>query len=267
MSATSLNGRVVLVTGGSRGLGREMALALSGAGAHVAITGSAPSLALDRTHADLGGRAIALVANVTDAVAAQSAVDRTVAAFGRLDVLINNAGLGLRVISETFNTHPTRFWEAPVDAWRAIVDTNVNGPFVMARAAVPQMLRQKSGKIINISTSDQTMIRPGYAPYGPSKAFLEAASRVWAADLADAGVDVNVLLPGGATDTELLPPAADKKGADGNLLSADIMREPVVWLASQHADGITGARYIARLWQADCPEAARDDLGETPRLM
>jgi len=267
MTAISLGGRVVLVTGGSRGLGREMALALAAAGAKVAITGSAPTDALARTCADLGGDALAIAADVTDAAAARNAVDRTIAAFGRLDVLINNAGLGMRAISETFNTVPTKFWEAPTNAWRAIVDTNVNGPFVMARAVVPQMLAQKFGKIINISTSDQTMVRRGYAPYGPSKAFLEAASRVWAADLAGTGVDVNVLLPGGAADTDLLPPAANKKGADGNLLPANVMNDAVVWLASAQADGISGARYIARLWQADQPEAARDDTSGKPRLM
>jgi NAD(P)-dependent dehydrogenase (short-subunit alcohol dehydrogenase family) len=267
LTAISLDGRVVLVTGGSRGLGREMALALARAGAKVAVTGSGPSDALARTCADLGGDALAIAADVTDAAAAEDAVDRTVAAFGRLDVLVNNAGLGLRVISETFNTQPTKFWEAPTDAWRAIVDTNVNGPFLMARAAVPQMLKQRYGKIINISTSDQTMVRRGYAPYGPSKAFLEAASRVWAADLAGLGVDVNVLLPGGAANTDLLPPAQNKKGADGNLLSADVMNQAMIWLASKQSDGITGARYIARLWQADRPDAARDDAGGKPRLM
>lgn len=267
MNPISLNGRVVLVTGGSRGLGREMALALAGAGARLVITGSVQSDALHQTRDDIGGDTLALVADVTDPEASRTAVERTIAAFGRLDVLINNAGLGLRVISETFNTRPTKFWDAAPDAWQAIVNTNVNGPFLMTRAAVPHMLAQKFGKIINISTSDQTMVRAGYAPYGPSKAFLEAASRVWAADLANTGVDVNVLLPGGATDTDLLPPSPDKKGADGNLLSPAVMRAPAVWLASQKSDGITGGRYIARLWQPDRPEAARDDTGEVPHLM
>ncbi|MFY9210924.1 MAG: SDR family oxidoreductase [Aestuariivita sp.] len=267
MTHPSLKGRVILVTGGSRGLGREMALALAEAGAKLAITGSQPSAALDQTRDAIGENAIALVADVTNADAAAQAVAQTVAAFGRLDVLINNAGLGMRVISETFNTVATRFWEAEPDAWRRIVETNVNGPFLMAQAAVPQMLAQGFGKIINISTSDQTMIRRGYAPYGPTKAFLEAASRVWAEDLKGTGVDVNVLLPGGATDTDLLPPAPDKKGADGNLLSPDIMRAPALWLSSDVSNGITGARYIARLWQDAQPDAARDDQGEKPRIM
>lgn len=267
MAHPSLTDRVVLITGGSRGLGREMALALHEAGARVAITGSAPSDALDQTCADLGQTGLALVADVTDAAACAKAVSDTVAAFGRIDVLINNAGLGMRAISETFNTVPTKFWEADAAAWSRIVDTNINGPFLMAQAAVPQMVQQGFGKIINISTSDITMIRTGYAPYGPTKAFLEAASRVWAADLAGTGVDVNVLLPGGATDTDLLPPSPNKKGADGNLLSPDIMRAPALWLCSDASNGITGARYIARLWEDGNPDAARDDSGNKPRIM
>lgn len=267
MSDASLTGRVVLITGGSRGLGKEMALALAEADAKVAITGATMSEALENTRHALGSDAIALPADVTDSNAAAQAVADTLAAFGRLDVLINNAGLGMRLISETFNTEPTKFWQAPPEAWGRIVDANVNGPFHMARAVVPQMLSQGFGKIINVSTSDQTMVRRGYAPYGPTKALLEAASRVWAADLTGSGVDVNVLLPGGATDTDLLPPGPDKKGADGNLLSPTIMRAPALWLASDASNGITGARYIARLWDDADPAAARSDQGDKPRIM
>ena len=267
MAHPSLKDRVVLITGGSRGLGREMALALAEAGAHVAITGSTASDALSKTRDDLGPSARALVADVTDPAAGQKAAENTLQAFGRIDVLINNAGLGMRAISETFNTTPTKFWEADPAAWSRIVDTNVNGPFLMTRAVIPAMLQQGFGKILNISTSDITMIRTGYAPYGPTKSFLEAASRVWAADLAGTGVDVNVLLPGGATDTDLLPPSPNKKGADGNLLDPRIMRAPALWLCSDASNGITGARYIARLWQDTHPDAARDDTGDNPRIM
>ena len=267
MADPSLKGRVVLITGGSRGLGREMALALDQAGARVAITGSAPSPALEGTRAELGPDALALIADVTDADACTLAAADTITAFGRIDVLINNAGLGMRAISETFNTTPTKFWQADATAWHRIVETNVNGPFLMARAVIPQMLSQRFGKVINISTSDITMVRKGYSPYGPTKAFLEATSRVWAADLAGTGVDVNVLLPGGATDTDLLPPSPNKKGADGNLLNPQIMRAPALWLCSDASNGISGARYIARRWQDENPEAARDDSGAAPRIL
>lgn len=267
MNTASLRGRVVLITGGSRGLGREMALALAEAGAKLAITGAAVSEALETTKKALGADAIALPADVTDIQAADEAVATTVERFGRLDVLINNAGIGMRLISETFNTRPTKFWQATPGAWGRIVDVNINGPFLMARAAVPQMLAQGFGKIINISTSAQTMVRQGYAPYGPTKAFLEAASRVWAADLSGTGIDVNVLLPGGAADTDFLPSSPHKKGADGNLLSPTVMCAPALWLASDASNGITGARYIARLWQDANPNAARDDTSDKPRIM
>lgn len=267
MSHPSLEGRVVLVTGGSRGLGRQMAMCLAQAGAKLVITGARMSAALQETRTELGTDAIAIPADVTDAAAAANAVATTIKAFGRIDVLINNAGVGMRLISETFNTQPTKFWDADPEAWRKIVDANINGPFLMAQAAVPQMRAQAFGKIINISTSDQTMVRTGYAPYGPTKAFLEAASRVWATDLAGTGVDVNVLLPGGATDTDLLPPSPDKKGADGNLLSPQIMRAPILWLASDASNGVTGGRYIARLWREGDPQAARTDTGHKPQIM
>lgn len=271
MSDRSLKGRSVLVTGGSRGLGREMALALAEAGCNVAITGSKSSDALEETLKTLSAQtnALAIVASASDARASADAVAQTVAAFGRIDVLINNAGVGMRLISETFNTTPTKFWEADPDAWSQIVGANINGPFLTARAAIPHMISQGFGKIINISTSDITMIRNGYSPYGPTKAFLEAASRAWAVELTGSGVDINVLLPGGATDTDLLPPSPDKKGADGNLLSPEIMRAPIKWLASDAANGVTGGRFIARLWPDDgtAPGAARVDTGEKPQIM
>ncbi|MEM0908418.1 MAG: SDR family oxidoreductase [Pseudomonadota bacterium] len=269
-SVNSLKGRVILITGGSRGLGREMALALAEAGAKLCITGASDSAALDQTAGDLGARTgpdnvVSIAADVADPGACNSAVAACVDRFGRVDVLINNAGLGMRVISEAFTTQPSKFWQADTDAWRRLVDTNTNGPFQMAKAVVPLMLEAGFGKIINVSTSDQTMVRKGYAPYGPSKAFLEAASRIWAADLQGTGITVNVLLPGGATDTDMLPPGPGRKGADGNLLDPVIMRQPILFLASDASNGMTGGRYIARLW--DGPDAARDTSIEKPKIM
>ncbi len=267
----SLAGRVVLITGASRGLGREMALALAKTGAKLALMASQPSQALD-TLAENIDAAMVLTADVGRAGQAAAAVAEAEAHFGRIDVLVNNAGLGMRRVSDTFNTTPTKFWETPPAAWSEIISTNLNGPFHMARAAVPGMLERGFGKIINISTSAQTMVRRGYAPYGPSKTALEACSRIWAQDLDGTGVDVNVYLPGGAADTDLLPPGPNKKGADGNLLPADIMRRGIGWLCSDASNGVTGARFVARLWDETLPDdeaatAARDDLHETPRIL
>ncbi|HWK68962.1 MAG TPA: SDR family oxidoreductase [Rhizobiaceae bacterium] len=255
----SLDGRVAIVTGASRGLGREMALELAAAGMCVGLFGAGESAALEEVreeaHRLSRGRAIAIAADVADYAACEAAVARAIAVFGRVDVLINNAGLGMRLISERFNTEPTKFWEASPQSWRRIVETNVIGAFNMARAVVPGMVARGFGKVINISTSDQTMVRRGYSPYGPSKAALEAASRVWAQDLNGTGVDVNVYLPGGAADTDLLPPGEGKKGADGNLLPASIMRRGILWLCADESNGTTGARFIARLWDEALPVA------------
>lgn len=279
MTATtdpSLLDRIVIVTGGGRGLGREMSLALAEAGARVVVTGT-DRAALDRTVADgealsAAGRIMAAVADVRVFADCARVVAATQAAFGRPAVLINNAGRGMRLISETFTHEPTRFWETDPTAWAEIIDVNVNGAFNMARATVPLMVEAGFGKVVNISTSPPTMVRRGYAPYGPSKAALEAASRIWAQDLAGTGVDVNVYLPGGASDTDLLPDRPDKRGADGNLLPPAIMRPGIVWLASDLSNGQTGGRYVARLWDASLPpaeaaQAARDAGIAVPIIM
>lgn len=266
----SLQDRVVLVTGASRGLGREMAEALADAGARLILMGSHTSPALDAVLPHLPpDRLLRLAADVADADAVATTLAEAKAAFGRIDVLVNNAGLGMRRVSETFNSTPTKFWETAPQDWGAIVAANVNGAFHMARAVAPGMIARGFGKIINISTSAQTMVRRGYAPYGPSKAALEAASRVWAQDLQGTEVDVNVYLPGGAADTDLLPPGPGKKGADGGLLPASVMRNGIGWLCSDMSNGVTGGRFIARHWgDGFAPAgAARDESGAPPRIM
>ncbi|MEM6461218.1 MAG: SDR family oxidoreductase [Pseudomonadota bacterium] len=274
----SLAGRAIIVTGGSRGLGREMAIALAQAGANLMLTGAsestalAESVAIVRSHLRDGAEAHAMVTDVRDPAACARTVAETVDRFGKLDVLVNNAGLGMRAVSETFNTEPTRFWETSPEAWNAIVDTNINGAFYAARVAAAAMVERGYGKIVNVSTSAKTMVRRGYSPYGPTKAALEAASRIWAHDLAGTGVDVNVYLPGGASDTDLLPPGMKRTGADGSLLPASIMRRGIVWLCSARSDGVTGARFTARLWDEALPpdeaaQASRSPAAGEPAIM
>ena len=265
-----LSDRVILITGGARGLGREMALAAAAEGARICITGSVASETFDQTADDVcalvgADNLLACVSDVTDKGDVEDVVAQCVGRFGRIDVLVNNAGRGMRLVSERFNVEPTKFWLADVDAWNQIIDTNINGPFLMASAVIPGMIETGFGKIINVSTSAQTMVRQGYSPYGPSKAFLEAASRARAVELAGTGIDVNVLLPGGAADTDLLPPSPDKKGADGNLLPADIMSKAFVWLASDASNGVSGGRFIARYWGDD--DAFRNDTGQMPGIL
>ncbi len=273
----SLEDRVCIVTGGGRGLGLEMALALVGEGSRVVVTSAREAAELADVSARAQeiagpGRLIARQADVRDYGDCEAVVAAAIEQFGRVDCLVNNAGRGMLLISERFNKEPALFWHADPDAWREIIDTNVNGAFNMARAAVPHMVDQGFGRVVNISTSDITMIRTGYSPYGPSKAALEAMSRVWAADLAGTGVTVNVFLPGGASDTKLLPDGPDKKGSDGNLLPPSLMRAPILWLCADDSNGHTGERYIARLWDdnlapVEAAAQARDRHHEKPGIM
>lgn len=262
----SLVGRVVVVTGGGRGLGRELALALVRAGALVAVSG--------RTAAELEavaaegerlrrGSLVAVRADVRDPADCERVVARAIEAFGSLQAIVNNAAIGLRSLSETFNTRPLRFFEAPRERWCDMVEANVLGPFLMAHAAAPVMVRAGFGRIVNVSTSPATMVRRGYSPYGPSKAALEALTRVWAQDLEGTGVTANAVLPGGATDTSMIPGSgAARRGADGQLLQANVMNNAALWLLSDASNGVTGRRIVGRLWDEQLPsaEAARNAM-------
>ena len=184
---------------------------------------------------------------MTNEADCQRVVADTLQAFGGLHVLVNNAGRGMRFVSERFFETPTKFWETDPRVWRLIIDTNVNGPFLMARAAVPRMLAQRWGRIINISMNHQTMRRAGFSPYGPSKAALESETVIWAQDLAGTGVTVNALLPGGASATGMVPEDLAPEVRQG-LLNPAIMVPPLLWLVSPAADSVTGMRLVATRW-------------------
>jgi len=166
-------------------------------------------------------------------------------------VLVNNAGVGMLLVSDTFNRTPTKFWDVKPETWAQIIETNVNGGFQMAREAVPHMLEKGWGRVVNVTTSIHTMQRAGFSPYGPSKAAMEATTSCWSEDLDGTGVTCNILIPGGAADTNLLPgnPGDEgRSGADGMLVDPVVMQAPIVWLASKASDGWNGKRFIGRLW-------------------
>ncbi|MDR3421187.1 MAG: SDR family NAD(P)-dependent oxidoreductase [Xanthobacteraceae bacterium] len=255
-----LAGRVVIVTGGGRGLGRAMTLGLVQAGAAVLATagreqGEVERVAAEAATAGAPDRVLPILADVTREEDCRRIVATALDRFGRLDLLVNNAGRGMKYVSEKFMTEPTRFWETAPDAWRLVIDTNVVGPFLMARAAVPPMLDAGWGRIVNISMNAETMRRRGFSPYGPSKAALESATIIWAQDLAGSGVTVNTLLPGGATLTGMIP-ASFPDRLRATLLDPAIMVPPLLWLASAKSDGVTGRRFVAVNWREDSPEAA-----------
>jgi NAD(P)-dependent dehydrogenase (short-subunit alcohol dehydrogenase family) len=261
MTTTDLNGTTCIVTGGGRGLGRSMVHALAGAGANVT---AAMHIAddIEAETKDLAGNVKAMVSDIRDPDACAKIVADTVAEFGGVDVLVNNAGVGMLLVSDTFNRTPTKFWDVKPETWAQIIETNVNGGFQMAREAVPHMLEKGWGRVVNVTTSIHTMQRAGFSPYGPSKAAMEATTSCWSEDLDGTGVTCNILIPGGAADTNLLPgnPGDEgRSGADGMLVDPMVMQAPIVWLASRASDGWNGKRFIGRLWDnsASADDAAK----------
>jgi gluconate 5-dehydrogenase len=220
-----------------------MAEALTGAGARVAATSRERSRA-QAVAVELGPGAVGLELDVRDETSVQACVDQACNQLGGVDLLVNNAGIGMRTVNPRFLSESQPFWEVTPLGFRDVVETKLTGSFLVARAIVSRMLAAGSGRIVNISMSEQTMFRPGFVPYGPAGAAVEALSRIMVADLASTPVSVNVLLPGGATATGMIPddvPAETRSG----LLDPAIMGPPIIWLASDQAHGVHGQRIVA----------------------
>ena len=242
----------VLITGGTDGLGRAMAAALVAGGAQVALTGRDPAraeaVAATLAH-DHGGRAVGVGADVRDVASVTAGVDRAIGELGAIDVLVNNAGIGMRTVNPRFFEAPTPFWHVDPDRFTDLIATNVTGYFLMARAVVPAMVARGAGKVVNVSINEATMRRRGFTPYGPSRAATDALSHVMAADLDGTGVTVNMLLPGGATATGMIPDGLPDEHR-GALLDPAVMGPPICWLASSSSDGVTDARIVATEFSA-----------------
>ena len=195
----------VLVTGGTSGLGLAMAHALVRGGRQGG--GDQPSSANGRRQPRRSWAAgrVGVELDVRDAGSVSAAVDRAYGSLGGLDLLVNNAGIGMRTVNPRFMTEPQPFWEVPPAGFRDVLETKATGTFLVAREVVPRMLSAGAGRVVTISMSEQTMTRRGFVPYGPSGAAVEALARVMAADLADTPVTANILLPGGATATGMVP--------------------------------------------------------------
>jgi NAD(P)-dependent dehydrogenase (short-subunit alcohol dehydrogenase family) len=221
-----------------------MAAALVHAGARVALTGRDPGRA-EAVAGELGPGAVGVGLDVRDATSVSAGVDRAYGLLGGLDLLVNNAGIGMRTVNPDFLTDPQPFWQVAPAGFRDVLETKVTGSFLVARAVVPRMVANGSGRVVTISMNEETMVRRGFVPYGPSGAAVEALARVMAADLADTPVTANILLPGGATDTGMIPDAMTDEARD-RLLDPAIMGPPIVWLASPEAAGVHDARIVAR---------------------
>ena len=268
-----LDGTVALVTGGARGLGFAMAASLATAGARVMLV-DRDAAALAHAEAEIAGsvgadRTASQVCDINLAGDCEQAVAAAIARFGGLGVLVNNAGRGPTIVEQSPRTRSMAFWEADPERWAEVIATNVIGTFHMSRAAAPAMIAAEWGRIVNITTSLVTMKRKAGSPYGVSKVAIEAETLIWADDLAGTGVTVNSLIPGGAADTDFVSAKtrAAAKAGTAELLSPQVMAAPVCWLASRESDGVTGARFVGKLWDEKLPSAvAAQNAREAPVL-
>ncbi|MBM3222480.1 MAG: SDR family NAD(P)-dependent oxidoreductase [Candidatus Tectomicrobia bacterium] len=260
MAERVLQGKVAIITGAGSpiGLGHAMTIGLVRAGARVALLDVNASW-LEQTTAEMraiGGNdcALPIVANITDPASVEQAVQQTIATLGGLHILVNNAGINQRsagFVSEG----ESNFWQLSPEAWSRVIAVNLSGAFFMARAVVGHMIAQGWGRIIGVTTSMDTMWRKGGTPYGPSKAGHEALVAAMAQELEGTGVTANVLVPGGATYTNMTASntAYDKE----KLIQPEVMQAPVVWLASEASEALTGRRIIAYFWDENLPLAER----------
>src|SRR6266536_1009216 len=245
-----LAGRTALVTGASQGLGRAVALvfALQGADLLLVARRAGP---LEQVRAEveaLGARALAVTADVGDPVEVERVAATALDAFERIDVLVNNASeLGPTPLPYLVDTDP--------DALRRVLDVNLLGPFLLARALLGPMLASGDGSVINVSSDAGVVGYPGWGAYGVSKAALDQMTRIWASELEGTGVLVNAVDPG---DMATAMHAAALPDDDPAELARPEDRTGVfVYLASPESAGVTGQRFEAAAFAAPGPEPAR----------
>jgi NAD(P)-dependent dehydrogenase (short-subunit alcohol dehydrogenase family) len=251
MTNVDLTGKVAIVTGAAGGFGRAIAKAFIDHGARVGLCDIDAAAVTEMATTYGGERALALPVDIADPDACAAAVQKTAEHFAGLHVLINNAGLGMGAVRADHFTRCVQIEDIDIAVWRNFMGVNASGGFYLAKAAVPIFRRQQWGRIINVTTSFFTMLRAGWSPYGPAKAALEAWSASLAAELKGSGITVNVVVPGGPADTPMVPREAGFERS--TLVAPDRMAPPMLWLCSDEAREVTGARYIAAEWRPESP--------------
>ncbi|QFU81656.1 SDR family NAD(P)-dependent oxidoreductase [Natronorubrum aibiense] len=238
---TTLEDDVIVVTGASRGLGRAMAERFAEEGARVVLT-ARNGEQLDAVAAELPGESLVVPADVRDSDDVERVIDRTIEAFGRLDTLVNNAGVSL-----LHKADHDELSDITEDEWDRVLEVNLKGVFLFTRAAVPHLYEQGHGTIINISSGLGRRAIPGAAAYVSSKWGLEGLTRATALESESYGVTVNGLDPGGRVNTDIWAhlPAAERE----EILQPDVMNDAAVLLAAQGPDGVTGESMTAQEWE------------------
>lgn len=242
--------KTVLVTGAGSGLGKVMATALLAQGHRVILSSTnAVTLAkaIDESCAQRG-QAVAIVSDLANDGACESLIEQARNAFGHIDVLVNNAGLGSDSIRDDYLHNPFRFWEVDPAIFERFFQVNSTAPYRLASLLAPAMIKNGWGRIVNVTTSLDTMLK--VPVYGGSKAAIEAHTAVMANDLEGTGVTANVLVPGGAAVSRM---TATLGLPTEQLIPAEVMSPPVAWLCSHASDGFSARRIIARQWDPALP--------------
>ena len=234
----NLEGRVAIVTGSAQGIGRAIALNLAQGGASVALTDMRASQ-LDEVVKEIeeqGGKAIRFCVDVTDLEAVQKMMDQTLEAWGKVDILVNNAGI----------TRDSLVLRMKIEDWQAVLKTNLDGAFYCIRAALPSMVRQRYGRILNIASVVAQAGNVGQANYISSKAGIIGLTKAVAAEVARRNITVNAVAPGfiATSMTENLPPEAKEKMLSlipmGRMGTDSEIAAGVRFLVSEEACYITG---------------------------
>jgi NAD(P)-dependent dehydrogenase (short-subunit alcohol dehydrogenase family) len=258
--------RAAIVTGAAGGIGRALVKGLLGAGIRVAaVDRTRDGLAAVTAAAREQGREANLLTIEADLGrdgAVSDIVQQARGRFGAIDILVNNAGIGQATLRPGNWQQPLRFWDITADQWRQFVAVHTTAPLLLAQALVPGMTERKWGRIVNVTTSLGTMIRSGSPTYGPSKAALEAFSAIMSKDLDGSGITVNVLVPGGVTNTPMVPLEAGFDRQD--MIQPEVMAPPLVWLVSDAAGGVTGRRFLAVHWDPALPPVQAAEKAGAP---
>lgn len=255
--------RTAIVTGAAGGIGRKLVRGLLGAGVRVAaVDRDREVLAACASKWGDGDALMTLAADLAQDDAAEEIVGAARDRFGAIDILVNNAGIGPAAIRPDSWQNPLKFWEITSPQWHRFVAVHTTAPLALARALAPEMMRRGWGRIVNVTTSLGTMLNAGMPTYGPSKAALEAMSAIWAKDLAGSGVTVNVLVPGGVTNTPMI---SDTAGfARDRMIQPEVMVPPLLWLVSDATGAVTGRRFLAVHWDPALPPAEAAEKAGAP---
>ncbi|PTM40625.1 SDR family oxidoreductase [Bosea sp. 124] len=258
MIQSELQGKIAIVTGAAAGIGKALTEAFVVQGIRVAAMDidQAGVMALQDAHGK--DAVLALKVDVSDPASCEAAVAATVSQFGGLDILVNNAALGMNAVHPRYQARNMQIEDVSEETWQRFMMVNICGPFFMSRQVVPVLRTRKWGRIINVGTSFFTMLRPGFSPYGPSKAAVEAYSLMLSRELEGSGITVNVVLPGGPANTQMVP---DEEGLDrATLIPVEIMAPPMLALFTKAGDGITGQRILAIDWDPALADPAAQKM-------